>query len=439
MKKIESFKKLRILQLAHNHPDFHPGGTEIVALALHREALRRGVDSWFIGALDDSQRAANPGTQMMAITPDQREAAIFFDEFNRFKLEQDDHYGGLRELRNYLEIVRPDVIHIHHVLSFGLELFFLLRDVCPQAKIIFTLHDYYLICANNGQLFKHAQLKPSPSKPVHPFAPEMGERCDGPSLGQCLQCFPDSSGPDFVMRELDISRAVALVDHLVAPSFFLKEKIERHIRDCPPVTMIENGYVGSHQTPLKPETGNGALVFGYFGNISAVKGLSDLLAAAVFLQNRRRKDFVIHVHGSQLFEDERMDNAIEQARNALSDRLIFFGKYQAASVASRMASMDVMVFPSLWWENAPLVIYEALHHQKMVLAYPHGGGAEILARYRTGMTASRSDPLALADAMEKVLDNPSVTAAISVSVPGIEEFFQACNVLYSTEKTIYSA
>ncbi len=429
MKNTKKTKTLRILQLAHNHPDFHPGGTEIVALALHREALRRGVDSWFIGALDDSQRVANPGTQMLAITADQREAAIFFDEFTRFKLEQDDHYGGLREFRNYLEIIRPDVIHIHHVLSFGLEVFFLIRDALPKVKIIFTVHDYYLICANNGQLFKHAGLSKN----------EVGERCDGPSLGHCLQCFPDQSGPDFVMRELDVSRAVALVDHLLAPSFFLKEKIERHIRHCPPVTMIENGYVGPRDAPLKRETGNGPLVFGYFGNISAVKGLGDLLAAAKILQNRGRGDFVIHVHGSQLFEDSRMDDAIKQAQAALSDSLIFFGKYQAASVASRMASMDVMVFPSLWWENAPLVIYEALYHQKMVLAYPHGGGAEILARYQTGRVAARSDPLALADAMEKILDNRSVVGEICVEVPGISEFFDACQAFYWTETALYSA
>ena len=45
----------RILQIAHNHPRFHPGGTELTALALHREALEQGLDSWYLGALDETR------------------------------------------------------------------------------------------------------------------------------------------------------------------------------------------------------------------------------------------------------------------------------------------------------------------------------------------------------------------------------------------------
>jgi hypothetical protein len=68
--------KARILQIAHNHPRFHPGGTELTALALHRQALMSGLDSWYLGALDETQILPNLGTQMIALSADQREAAL---------------------------------------------------------------------------------------------------------------------------------------------------------------------------------------------------------------------------------------------------------------------------------------------------------------------------------------------------------------------------
>ena len=158
----------RILQIAHNHPRFHPGGTELTALALHRESLEQGLDSWYLGALDETQITPNEGTQMIALTPDQRESALFARNFIRFNLQQPEQYGFLREFGAYLELVRPDVVHVHHVLNFGLEGLHVLRKVLPRAKIILSIHDFYLICANNGQLYKH----------------ESRERCAGPTTLQ---------------------------------------------------------------------------------------------------------------------------------------------------------------------------------------------------------------------------------------------------------------
>ncbi len=411
---------LRILQLAHNHPSFHPGGTEIVALALHHEAMARGLDSWFLGALDTTQRQANPGTQMIALTDDHREAAIFFDDFRRFSLEQDDHYGALREFRFYLEKIRPDVIHVHHILNFGLEVFLVIRSVLPKVRIILTLHDYYLICANNGQLYKH----------------ETKQRCEGPSQIECMNCFPERSAADFVMRELDVNRALSLVDRVISPSAFLKDKFERGLRNCPPIDIVENGYVGAGP-PLPVANPDRPLpripVFGYFGNISTVKGLGDLLEAAGILEAAGVTGFLLHVHGSQLYEDKAMDKKIKRASARLGNRLVFSGKYETNEIAEKMRRVDVVVFPSLWWENAPLVIYEALANQKLVISYPHGAAPEILARHSTGLLAERSDPAALADAMQRVIAEPSVATRHQVaSVPRIANLLDAMLQIYQS-------
>jgi glycosyltransferase involved in cell wall biosynthesis len=392
----------RILQIAHSHPRFHPGGTELTALALHREALEQGLDSWYLGALDGTQITPNEGTMMIALTPDQREAALFANNFIRFKLEQPEHHGFLREFAAYLKLVRPDVVHVHHILNFGLEALHVLRNVLPEAKIILSIHDFYLICANNGQLYKH----------------DKRQRCPGPSMDQCLKCFPNRNANDFSMRALDIRNALSRCDSLVSPSWFLKGKLDQYLGVPMDVSVVENGYLGSDPAVVHPprqRAGSGPL-FGYFGNISAVKGLADLLDAADMLAEGGQAEFSIHVHGAQLFEDKALADRMEAAKATLGRRITFFGGYEAGEIASMLAGIDCMVFPSVWWENAPLVVYEALHASRQVIAYPHGGAPEILARYGAGVIAERSDPAALAEAMAKVVEDRSLTE-ISLNRP----------------------
>jgi len=382
----------RVLQVAHGHTAFHPGGTEMVALALHRYWRSQEQDCWYLGAAESSVRASHPGTRMIALSDDQREAVIHVDDFLRFRLEQQDYFGSLREFANALATIRPDVVHFHHVLNFGLEAIHLTRQVLPRARIVVTLHDYYLICANNGQLYKH----------------HTRERCRGPSLSACMSCIPTVGAEDFRMRSLDIGRTIALADRVVAPSMFLRDMIEANLDGCPPISLVENTYVGPQSAVAERPAGDGPMRFAYFGNLSLVKGIGDLLEAAAMLLDRGTDHFTVQVHGSQLFTDAALDEKIANGKARLGDKLQFMGRYDQDDLAQRMADAHCVVFPSLWWENAPLVIYEALHHGRRIISYPHGGAAEILNRYGTGVLAEASHPAALADAMQK-----SMAAAMS--------------------------
>ena len=388
----------RLLQIAHGHTAFHPGGTEMVALALHRYWRQRGEDCWYLGAAEPADHAGHPGTNMIAMTDDQREAVLHTDSFIRFRLQQPDYFGCLREFANYLDTVRPDIVHFHHVLNLGLEAIHVARAVLPKAKIVLTLHDYYLICANNGQLYKyHAH-----------------ERCMGPSLKACMTCIPRVAAEDFRMRELDIRRTLDVVDTIVSPSRFLAGMIEASIENCPAIELVENTYVGP-EGPAAKRTAGGALCFAYFGNLSLVKGAGDLFAAATILRQRGFDHFSLQINGSQLFADNAMDEKIAKAKSELGEQLVFAGRYDETSLAERMAQADCVVFPSLWWENSPLVVYEALYHERMVVSYPHGGAAEILKRYDAGVLAEQSRPEALADAMQLVLEGKVQASAAARS------------------------
>jgi glycosyltransferase involved in cell wall biosynthesis len=404
----------RILQIAHNHPMFHAGGTELTALALHRQARAEEIDSWFLGALDNTQVKPNQGSQMIGLSEDGRESALFAEDFSRFSLSQEDFFGFQREFQHYLRWLKPDAVHLHHVLNFGLEALHVIRNTLPGARIVATLHDYYLICANNGQLFKH----------------DVMARCRGPALHDCLLCVPQATANNFSMRHLDISNALGLVNHLVSPSHFLKTMFEGRFEKAPPITVIENGYIGEEQAVASTRVASGPVVFGYFGNISAVKGLPDLLTAADILMQRGVEGFRIRVHGAQLFEDKPLTDRMSLARQRLGHRIAFSGAYQGDMTGQLMSGVDCVVFPSIWWENAPLVIYEALYHRRPVIAYPHGGAPEILRRHGGGVFPRASDPEAMADAMQAVIEDPSKLAVEIAPVPTRADLFNAYRSLY---------
>lgn len=406
----------RILQIAHNHPSFHPGGTELTALALHRQALEEGLDSWYLGALDSTQMLPNLGTQTIALSPDHRESALSTDFFIRFSLEQGQYLGFLREFADYLTLVRPDVIHFHHLLMFGLEAVHVARNTLPDAKLILTAHDFYLICPNNGQLYKH----------------DKKERCPGPSQRECVKCFSEAQVVDLALRKQDIAMTLRLFDRIAVPSHLLKSKLETYLDLEQPVEFVENAFLGEGDVVASPKREAGdTVVFGYFGNISAIKGLSDLLDAADILKARGREGFRIHVHGAQLFKDQVLKDRMDAAKESLGPAVRYLGGYQAQDAAMLMADVDCVVFPSLWWENAPLVVYEALYHGRQVIAYPHGGAPEILARYGAGLIAARSTPEAMADEMERVLDDPEYAKCFpSHTIPGRRELLAGYSGLY---------
>lgn len=386
----------------------------MVALALHRQALAEGLDSWYLGAREGDE--AGPGTAMTSLTPDHREAALSVRAFDSFRLEQPDSDGFLAEFRRYLELVRPDVVHFHHPLNFGLEAFHMARHVLPRAKMLLTMHDYYLICANRGQLYRH----------------DTKSRCHGPSLRDCPKCLPGRSADDFALRALDIANTIGLVDTLISPSEFLKAMMERHLRSGRAIELVENGYIGEHAAaPLRRRRDGDDVVFGYFGNIVAVKGLQDLLDAAEMLEAKGRRGFRIHVHGAQLISDPDLKARMEQAETVLGAAIRFFGGHRGDDTAALLSDVDCVVFPSVWWENAPLVVYEALHHGRAVIAYPHGGGAEILRRQGGGLIADAVRPEALARQMERVLDDPALAVARTVRpLPGRRDLLAACRELY---------
>ena len=88
---------------------------------------------------------------------------------------------------------------------------------------------------------------------------------------------------------------------------------------------------------------------------------------------------------------------------AARDRVKFFGRIPNAHLAEHYRRSRVFVFPSLWHEPFGMPILEAMASGLPVVATRGGAFAETVDDGKTGLLVARGDPVALAEALERLL------------------------------------
>jgi glycosyltransferase involved in cell wall biosynthesis len=73
-----------------------------------------------------------------------------------------------------------------------------------------------------------------------------------------------------------------------------------------------------------------------------------------------------------------------------------------------MRDIDWTIIPSTWWENAPVVIQEAFHHGRPIIASNIGGMAEKVTDDVDGLHFHVSNPESLAEQMARAIQDPSL-------------------------------
>ena len=387
----------RVLIVAHNHPDFHPGGTEIFAHDLFRAYRSRpDVEALFLAATNHLHREQRPGTSFQSVGDAPDEVVMWSGHFDRFYLSQIDSYGTVPHLVNLLEEFRPDVVHIHHVLLIGIEFIALVRRILPHARIIMTLHDYYAICAHDGLMMRTKGR----------------ERCDRASPGRCNSCFPDISADRFLLREQFVKTLFGQVDRFIAPSQFIKDRFVVWGLPASSIEVVPNGRPSVEVAPHRVSIDGRRPVFGYFGNLNPWKGVPCLLKAAQRLISSGMDDFELRLHGGAPFQAKEFTDEVEILLDQTDPQVIRLGAYRRDELPALIAAVDWVVMPSIWWENAPLVIQEAFLHQRPVIASNIGGMAEAVRDGIDGLHVRPDDPIALANVMRKAVETPGLWDAL---------------------------
>lgn len=407
-------KRLRVLTVCHNHPSLHPGGTEILSHELFR-AMKAGgaVDGMFLACTNQIHRERRPGTVFQTLGRSADEMVLWAGHFDRFFLSQVDLHAVVPEMTRLLQDFRPDVVHVHHTLLLGVEILFLIRRVLPECRLVMTLHDYYPICPNDGQMVK-AQTH---------------ELCERASPDACRGCFPDRSADQFLLREKHIKTLLGCVDQFIAPSQFLRDRYVAWGLPEDRIGIIRNGRpavpaAAAAATAATAATATGAErqqrnTFAYFGNLNPYKGVLVLLDAARRLTEAGCRDFKVVINGGMPFQSDAFREEVAQRLAGLQDVVVHRGPYQAADIPALMAEVDWVVMPSIWWENAPLVIQEAFQHRRPVICSNIGGMVEHARDGAGALNFRVGDSADLARVMRTAMETPGLWRRVAAAIPAV--------------------
>ena len=167
------------------------------------------------------------------------------------------------------------------------------------------------------------------------------------------------------------------------------------------------------------------------GRLIAKKGFGDLIRACGLIAERG-KSFRCEIIGEGPFENE-LRGQINQLN--LQNRVALSGAKALREVRQRLIAANIFVLPSVidpegGMDNLPTVIMEAMATGLPVLSTAIGGIPEMVVENKTGFLVQPGDAIALADAIEKVIDDRLLAPRLG------EAGHERAQELFSIEKNV---
>jgi glycosyltransferase involved in cell wall biosynthesis/SAM-dependent methyltransferase len=204
------------------------------------------------------------------------------------------------------------------------------------------------------------------------------------------------------------SLADVLTDKFVAVSQSVQTQVRRFIQS-EKIEVIYNGLDSFEGRPRRQEIfglDENTPVVSSVGTLSNTKGVLSLIDAAPLVL-KRFPEVKFALAGADGSAGNELERRLREEPAGRAFRLLGF-RTDSADV---IASSDVFVLPSLA-DSMPLVVLEAMHASKPVVATRSGGAAEMVLDGETGFLVPVDDPPALARAVLALLEDPKRMAAM---------------------------
>jgi glycosyltransferase involved in cell wall biosynthesis len=219
------------------------------------------------------------------------------------------------------------------------------------------------------------------------------------------------------------------VDLFVSPSGFLKTRYEEWGIEPERIIHCENGRPIWEVEERRHRRRQDLFVVSFFGQIVFHKGLDVFLKAALEYSRLRERSMSsansdlpevrFAIHGKMGNPPQELKEEIERLLEEAHSVVDHHGPYHPAHTKEKISSADVVVVPSIWWENSPMVIQEAFMAKKPVICSNIGGCAEHVDDGVNGLHFVVGDPF---DLLSKILDlagNPELYDTLVAGIPTV--------------------
>jgi len=377
---------LKILMVIHGFPPFYMAGSEVYTYNLCQE-LKKNNDVYVFSRIENPYEDPYTwydeeyhGLKIRRVNKPQRDYTLT-DKY------LDPQIDAVFE--SFLEEIEPDIVHIGHLSHLSTNLPGIAKK--KGCSVIYTLHDFWLKCYR-GQLIK----------------PDM-QLCSGPSDENCMECvkstFKEKWGiEDVKAYRQQMDNTILQIDRLLSPSKFLMDFYRYNGVDEKKLVFSKYGFNKDIIQPKKRTYKKDSKIsFGFMGRVIPVKGIKVLLESFRELEKSE-----LHIFGS--VGEQRI--FLEKYS---TERVFFDGPFDNWEIGKVLEKIDVLVVPSIWYENSPLVIQEAFLAGIPVITSNIGGMAELVENGIDGFTFKAGDKNALKAVMKKIEDEPTILSSLNVN------------------------
>lgn len=339
---------MRILLVAHGSPLEKMGGAGLLVQQLAQELHKRGHQVHVLVPKPNQLQAK-------LLTEEKKWGTLHQIEARYFQWRDSwDNQESQQILRHWLNKLKPDVCHIHHLSGIPLNFHQLLP---PKTKLIITLHDYAIPCAR-GQLY-HREHR----------------TCSTNHINNCYLCLkPFRASRGSIIQRLQVAEELLLsADTLLSPSQDLANRIQRFYPSCRVQLIALPLFEPPTKTQAVKDTD-----FIFVGSIIPPKGLDLLLKAILRFPPAQAPSLKI-IGFSAKYPSWKNYHQYCQNLASLSPSIQWLGEQEYAKTIREMSTARCLVLPSLWPENSPLTIREATSLGLQVVCSAWGGAAELLS------------------------------------------------------------
>lgn len=296
------------------------------------------------------------------------------------------------KMRAVLDDFKPEVVHLNNF-NYQLTPSVIVaikeyeKDTKSRVRIIFTAHDYQLVCPNHMMNI-----------------PSTGENCEKCASGAFLNCAKNKCIHGSTAKSaIGTMEAIywnkkgtyKYIDKMICCSEFMKTKL-----DINPV--FRDKTIALHNFVEKPEqkTVTKKDYVLYFGRFSTEKGIGTLIQAARALPE---VDFIFAGTGPLEGEIKGIDNI----KNV--------GFKSGVELENLIREALFSVYPSEWYENCPFSVMESRMYGTPVLGANIGGVPELIDDGKTGELFTSGDKDDLISKIHSLWNDRSKLAEYSVN------------------------
>lgn len=387
---------MHILKIIHGYPPNYNAGSEVYSQSICNELSKTHKLSVFT-------REENVYAPCFSIRKE-----LINDNLTLYFVNNPQGKDGYRHQQmdnNFADLLKklnPDVAHVGHLNHLSTGLIDELNTL--KIPIIFTLHDFWLMCPR-GQFLTRSIGTDNNFKVCNK---QEDKKCATDCYSVYFSGIVENNNDEIGNwqnwvhnRMLETKAIINKVNLFIAPSNYLRD---RFINDfnvpADKIIYLDYGFPTEYLTQTEKSKKKTDYTFGYIGTHIPAKGVNILIEAFKQIEEKAALKIFGRSNGQST-------NALKVMVKTAKNKIEFAGEYINHNLANDVFSnVDCIVVPSIWGENSPLVIHEAQACKVPVITADFGGMKEYVQHNINGLLFEHRNTKALAEQLKFAVLNP---------------------------------